>query len=152
MIGTLDPTTDSENLGELLRGLAHTTRTMGPTAETATMLGSLASGLGALRQVLDQLASWHERAADGAIDAAGDGDVGYRHSFDVAMQLSQAAMEVERATTAVTSAQQTAGRITWPAGDQTPNRVPAGRSDRQLAPPSLFGTSGTRREPAGIAR
>ncbi|MTV25159.1 hypothetical protein FTX61_07000 [Nitriliruptoraceae bacterium ZYF776] len=152
MIGTLDPTTDTENLGELVRGLAHTTRTMGPTVETATMLGSLASGLGGLRQVLDQLAGWHERAADGAVGAAGDGDVGYRHSFDVAMQLSQAAMEVERATAAVNSAQQTAERISWPDADQTPNRVPAGRSDRKLAPPSLFGASETRREPAGIAR
>ena len=152
MIGTLDPAVDSEALGELLHGLAHSTRTMGPTVETATMLGSLASGLGALREVLDQLAGWHERAADGAIDAAGDGEVGYRHSFDVAMQLSQAAMEVERATTAVHGAQQSAERITWPDADQTPNRVRAGRSDRQPAPPSLFGASETRREPAGLAR
>lgn len=151
-MGTLDPTIDSDTVGELLRELAHTTRTMAPPAETATMIGSLASGLGALRQVLDQLAGWHERAAEGAVDMAGDGDVGYRGSFDVAMQLTQAAMEVERATAAVDAARQTASRITWPTAGQTPGRAPARASDRQLAPPSLFGVAETRREPAGISR
>ena len=155
MIGTLDPTIDSDRVGELLRELAHATQMMAPQAETATMIGSLASGLAALRQVLDQLASWHERAAEGAVDVAGDGDVGYRGSFDVAMQLSQAAVEVERATTAVDAAQQTADRIHWPAVDQAPGRAPtrasAVQSDRRLAPPSLFGVAETRHEPAVIS-
>jgi len=152
MIATLDPTVDSERVGELLRELAHTTRTMAPQAETATMIGSLASGLGALRQVLDQLAGWHERAAEGAVEVAGDADGGYRSSFDVAMQLSQAAMELERATTAVASARQTADRIHWPDATQTPGRAPARASDRHLAPPSLFGAGEMPREPAGLSR
>lgn len=148
---TLDPTTDAGAVAELLRELAHSTRMMAPQAETATMIGSLASGLGALREVVDQLASWHERAAEDAVDVAGDGDVGYRSAFDVAMQLSQAAMEVERAATAVDAAHQTANRITWPAADKAPDRAPAVRSSRQLASPSLFGAGETRREPTGIS-
>jgi hypothetical protein len=152
MMVTLDPTTDVETVRELLAELAHTTRSMTGPAETATMIGSLASGLVALRQVLDELAGWHERAADGAVDVAGDGDVGYRRSFDVALQLSQAAMEIERAATAVDAAHQPASGIHWPATEQNTGRVPAVRSDRRLAPPSLFGIDGTRQEPAGISR
>ena len=151
MIGTLDPTIDSERVREQLRELAHATQMMGSQAETATMIGSLASGIGALRHVLDQLARWHERAAEDAVDVAGDGEVGYRGSFDVAMQLSQAAMELERAATAVDAARQTAEGITWPDADLTTTRAPAGRSDRQLAPPSLFGVGETRRAPAGMS-
>ena len=152
MMATLDPTTDTETVVELLRELAHTTRTTTRPAETATMIGSLASGLDALRDVLDQLAAWHERTADGAVDAAGNGDVGYRRSFDVAMQLAQAAMEVERAATAVDTAHHAASGIHWPAADQGPGRVPVRPSGRQLAPPSLFGADGPRLEPAGISR
>jgi hypothetical protein len=152
MMVTLDPTTDTATVRELLRELAHTTRTMTGPAETATMIGSLASGLDALRQVLDQLSGWHERAADGAVDAAGDGDVGYRSAFDVAMQLSQAAMEVERAATAVAAAHQTASGITWPAADQQTGHAPVRRSERRLAPPSLFGIDDTRQQLAGISR
>ena len=152
MMVTLDPTTDTETVRELLHELAHTTRTMTRPAETATMIGSLASGLDALRQVLDQLSGWHEQAADDAVDAAGNGDVGYRSTFDVAMQLSQAAMEVERAATAVDAAHQTASRITWPGAGQHAGHAPARRSERRLAPPSLFGIDSTRHEPAGISR
>lgn len=152
MMVTLDPDTDSATVGELLRAIAHATRTMPPRAETATMIGSLASGLDALREALDQLAVWHERAADGAVDAAGDGDGGYRTAFDVALQLSQAAMEVEQAATAVEAAHHVAGRISWPAADQGSGRALAVRSDRRLAPPSLFGVAGTRHEPAGISQ
>jgi hypothetical protein len=153
MMVTLDPTTDTETARELLRELAHTTRSMTGPAETAAMIGSLASGLDALRQVLDQLSGWHERAADGAVDPAGDGDVGYRSAFDVAIHLSQAAMEIERAATAVDAAHQTASHISWPAAQQESSRVPAVRSERRLAPPSLFGIDDTRRqEPAGISR
>lgn len=151
MVGTLDPTTDVETVRELLGELAHTTRSMTVQAETATMIGSLASGLGALRQVLDQLASWHERTAEGAVDATGNGDAGYRSSFDVAMQLSQAAMELDRATAAVDTAQHTAERIHWPAADPPPAPSPSARSERQLAPPSLFGAADSRPEPAGIS-
>jgi hypothetical protein len=149
---TLDPTTDTETVRELLAELAHTTRSMTGPAETATMIGSLASGLDALRQVLDQLSAWHEQAADGAVDAAGDGDVGYRAAFDVALHLSQAAMEIERAATAVDAAHQPASGIHRPATEQNTGRVPAVRSDRRLAPPSLFGADGPRLEPAGISR
>lgn len=148
---TWDPTTDAGTVAELLGELAHSSRLMPPQVETATMVGSLAAGLGALREVLDQLASWHERAAEGAVDAAGDGDVGYRSAFDVAMQLSQAAMELERATTAVAAAHQTADRISWPAADRVLDLAPADRSSRRLAPPSLFGAGETRRESAGIS-
>ncbi|MTV26444.1 hypothetical protein FTX61_13620 [Nitriliruptoraceae bacterium ZYF776] len=147
----MSPTTDTGTVAELLRELVHSSRMMPPQFETATMVGSLAAGLGALREVLDQLASWHERAAEGAVDAAGDGDIGYRASFDVAMQLSRAAMEVERATTAVEAAHQTADRISWPDADRVPERAPTDRSSRRLAPPSLFGAGETRREPAGIS-
>lgn len=152
MMVTLDPTTDAETARELLRELVHTTRTMTPPAETATMIGSLASGLDALRQILDQLGGWHERAAEGAVDAAGDGDVGYRTAFDVAMQLSQAAMGVEQAASAVDAAHHSASRISWPGAGGEAGRAPAVRSDRRLAPPSLFGVSDTRPEPAGISR
>lgn len=152
MMVTLDPTTDTETVRELLRELAHSTRTMAPVAETATMLGSLASGIDALREVLDQLSRWHERAADGAVDPSGDGDVGYRGAFDVAMQLSQAAMELERAARVVDTAHDTAGGITWPAADRQADRAPVRTSERRLAPPSLFGTGPTRQEPAAISR
>jgi hypothetical protein len=152
MMVTLDPTTDTATVRELLRELAHTTRSMTGPAETATMIGSLASGLVALRQVLDELSGWHERAADGAVDAAGDGDVGYRYAFDVALHLSQAAMEVERAVTAVAAAHQTASHISWSAAEQRSSRVPAVRPGRRLAPPSLFGIDDPRQEPAGISR
>ncbi len=152
MMVTLDPTADVETVRVLLAELAHTTRSMPSTAETATMIGSLASSLVALRQVLDQLSAWHEQAADGALDAAGDRDAGYRAAFDVALHLSQAAMEIERAATAVDAAHQPASHISWPAAEQGPGRVPVRRSDRRLAPPSLFGIDDPRTEPAGVSR
>lgn len=152
MMVTLDPTTDAETVGVMLRELAHNTRTMTPPPETATMIGSLASGLDALRGILDELSGRHERAADGAIDAAGDGDVGHRSSLDVAMHLAQAAMELERAATSAAAAHQTARGITWPAAERQPDRVTARPRERRLAPPSLFGADSARQQPAGLAR
>ncbi len=151
MMVTLDATTDVETVRVLLAELAHTTRSMTGPAETATMIGSLASSLVALRQVLDELSAWHERAADGAVDAAGDRDVGYRAAFDIALHLSQAAMEIERAARSVDAAHQPARHISWPAAERTPDRVPAVRSGRRLAPPSLFGTADPRQQPAGVS-
>jgi hypothetical protein len=92
------------------------------------------------------------RARAGGTPPGGAGDGGYRTAFDVAMELSRAAMGVEQAATAVEAAHHAAGRISWPATDQNTGRALAVRSDRRLAPPSLFGVAGTRDEPVGISR
>lgn len=151
MMGTLDAGTDSETVQLLLRELAATTRTMTPPAETATMVGALAGGLAALREILDQLAGLHERSADTAVDVTGDGDAGYRGAFDVALQLSQAAMEVERAAASVEAAHHTARGLAWPSVTRPANGM-AGPPDRRLVPPSLFSDSRPHHDPAGISR
>lgn len=151
MVVTLDPGTDAATACEVLRSLAHTTRTLGDPGDMPAMIESIGAGLDALRQVLDQLANWHERAADRMVDIAGDGDAGYRAAFDVAMQLWQAAIHVEQATTAVGEACTDADRIGWPTSQ--PARVAVtGHGDRQLAPPSLFGAGTPGSDPAGISR
>jgi hypothetical protein len=150
VVVTLDPGIDAATAREVLHGLAHTTRTLDEPGDMPGMIESLGGSLGSLRQVLDQLANWHERTADQTIDTTGDGDGGYRAAFDVAMQLWQAAIHVEQATDAVAAARDPAGRISWP--PIRPATHTGGRAERSLAPPSLFGADTTRPDTAGISR
>jgi hypothetical protein len=57
------PSLDADEAFEALRGLAHATRSTEDPREIYSALGSLASGLACLEQVLHQLARFHDGPA-----------------------------------------------------------------------------------------
>ena len=72
-----DPKQDADELGEVARSLAHTTRHIDRPADTYQMLGSLHYALTNVQQSLNQLASWHHQHRTNA--ATDDGNLGAGH-------------------------------------------------------------------------
>lgn len=110
-------------------------------------LGSVSAGLVSLRQALDQLALWHDQAADSAATSDGNARSGYRHSIMAAARLRHATALVERASVEVDAAWAENGHIVWrPSSDPHATKLhpePAARTDsaRRLPPTSAFGAS-----------
>lgn len=152
-----DAATDAEEAQEALRGLAHASRTIARAGDSYPVLGSLSAGLASLRQVLDQLAGWHDDAASLAADDAGDPQVGYRHAIMAAARLRQAAALVERAGAEVDAAWNDNGRIAWqPEPPTKPNQPDTGHDltdrRRRLAPGSAFGAKPPGTDRDGLSR
>lgn len=110
--------------------------------DSYAVLGSLSAGLVSLRRVVDQLATWHDDAADRASGTSGDAPAGYRHAIMAAARLRQAATLLERTTAHVDAAWTDNGQIIWQPASQpraTQHLEPRGRPQRQLPPGSAFG-------------
>lgn len=138
--------THAERAHDALRGLAHASQSLSHAADSYSILGSLSAGLISLRQTADQLAGWHDDAANSAVDAAGDPGAGYRHAVMAAARLRQASVLLERVSAEVDAAWAENGRVAWqpelltepvqPSADQ--NQDLDSRRHR-LAPGSAFG-------------
>lgn len=110
-------------------------------------LGSVSAGLTSLRQALDQLALWHDQAADRAGADDGEPRSGYRHAIIAAARLRHATALIERATVEVDAAWAENGHIAWqPSSDPQavglhPEPGAPTESARRLPPTSAFGSS-----------
>jgi hypothetical protein len=108
-----DPTVDSEEARQALRGLAHATRVFEEPADTYAVIGDLLASVGSLRQVLDQLATAHVAHRGLARDGNGDAATGARTAESAAGELRRAAVLVDQLGSRLDSASQLSGRIAW---------------------------------------
>lgn len=132
-----DPVTDAAEAREVLRALAHASRTFDDPAHTYTVMGELLGGLRSLVQVLEQVATAHTWDESRAHTDSGDHWAGAEEAFAAANSLRRAASLVHRAELAVDQASQHSGRIAWaPAAERrstSPERTPRalfGNGDR----------------------
>lgn len=120
-----DPTVDAGEVAEALRGLAHASRSVEHPHEMYGILGRLLSGVGSLRQILDQLADAHVTNLPRAFDDDGDHAAGSRDALAAADELHQVATLIDEAEDRLDVAMSAAGRIAWhhdPATEQVPVR------------------------------
>lgn len=113
-------------------------------ADSYAVLGSVSASLVSLRQILDQLATWHDIHADRAAGTGTDPRAGYRHAVMAAARLRQATNLAERTGAHVDAAWADNGHIVWQPGPdaEAPGRgVDAdGRAEpRRLPPATAFG-------------
>lgn len=121
---------------EALRGLAHATQAIPDPADSYTLLGSVHAGLASLRQVVDQLADWHERHTPTAA-TPDPREVGRQVAAEIAAaQLREAAAFLGRAGGLVAAAWSHNGRVIWEPEPPAPP-PPEGRSRRLATPPSF---------------
>lgn len=98
----------------LTRTLAHSTHEVPVPADSYAMLGDLTLTAGHLRQVCQQLSTWHQRVTDGAEyegeDTTGDGGTA---TVTAAHHLGQAAQALSAATDSLSAAHVANGRVRW---------------------------------------
>ncbi|WP_053208211.1 hypothetical protein [Jiangella muralis] len=118
-------------------------------------LGSVSAGLVSLRQALDQLALWHDRAAGRAADDDSEPRSGYRHAIMAAARLRHATALVQRASVEIDAAWAENGHIVWQPAPHPPaatiHRKPDEPTElaRRLPPTSAFGASAGHEEAGG---
>lgn len=108
-----DPIADSAEAREVLRALAHASRSFANPADTYTVTGELLGGLRSLAQVLEQVAAAHTGDGSRAYTDMGDHHAGVEEAFAAADSLRHAASLVHLAEVAVDRASQHSGRIAW---------------------------------------
>ena len=119
-----DPTADSREAYEAIRGLAHATIFIEQPHEAYGVILELLGGVRSLQQVFDQLAAMHERHQDRAFNDAGDQHAGMVDAFAAADRLLETAAIIRRAESLLDAAAQAAGRIAWhPAEPAAPEAV-----------------------------
>lgn len=115
-----DPKQDADELGEVARSLAHTTRHIDRPADTYQMLGSLHYALTKVQQSLNQLASWHHQHRTDAATDDGNLEAGHEHAEKAGGWLQVAAASLNQVVDLVMRAQGENGRIAW---QEPPSRV-----------------------------
>lgn len=132
-----DPVADAAEAREVLRALAHASRSFDDPAHTYTVTGELLGGLRSLAQVLEQVAIEHTWDESRAHTDSGDRWAGVEEASAAANALRRAASLVRRAELAVDQASQHSGRIAWTPAvarpDPSPERsplAPVGDNDR----------------------
>lgn len=148
-----NPAADASEAAEALRGLAYATRTFSDPSDSYRVLGSLSTALASLRQSLDQLADWHDHNADHAALDDGDRRQGRYEAAMAAVELRDAADQIQQAHRSLNTAFSHNGRIAWQPGPDLARRSLDRDSSRRLAPPSAFGTdTASREEPDSLGR
>lgn len=107
----------SDELEELAKRLAHSTRAVPSPADSYRLLGDLRSTVDHLEQVTRQLANWHSGVTDGVeyagVDAHGSGG----EAISAAGALLAAASALTDASKAIGKAHESSSVIRWTADD-----------------------------------
>lgn len=139
-----DPVAAASDLSTALRGLAYETRTFPAPAATYVVIGELMATIGALRQVLQQVAEVRALHVDTARNDDGDLGAGRVAAVEAESALRQSAATTETVERLLDTASASSGRIVWPAAGTTPPSPPAsarGQSVRSSAGSLRFGRS-----------
>lgn len=126
-----------------LRVLAHETRTFHAPARTYEVVGELLAAVGALRQVLEQVADVHASHRDTVRDDDQDLASGRAAAVEAESALRQAAAASAMVEQLLDRASASTGRIVWPGPGVSPRRQissQARRAPEQLSS-SSFGRS-----------
>ena len=110
-----DPVAGADEAHEVLRGLAHATRTFHDPSQTYDVIGDLLSSIRSLEQVLNQVAAAHLDHQDRTLSEAGDPAVGAAHASRAADALRAAALQLGNVEINVDLASQHSGQIVWQA-------------------------------------
>lgn len=94
------------------RGLAHSTRDVPKPSDSYQMLGELSGAVDNLAQVLDQLATWHNRVEDGVHYDGEAGDL-YGNAEAAGSQLKAAALALKDARANIDQAHQFNSVVRW---------------------------------------
>ena len=108
-----NPIADVSDAADALQGLAHAARHFSDPADTYRVTGHIVSGVRALRQVLDQLASIHAERRDRVSTDDRDRQAGSEIALFAADEFHQAATLIEQACGHLDQAWQQSGRIVW---------------------------------------
>ena len=108
-----NPLADAVEASEALRALAHASRSVDDPAVLYPVIGDLLVGVGALGQILRQLADAHTIHQTRALDDAGNPASGQAWALGAADELRQAAALLERVEERVDSASRRASRVAW---------------------------------------
>ena len=108
-----DPEKDAAEAAEAIRGLAHATQHVEDPNMLYPVIGEMLATTRRLGQVLDQLATAHQRHADRAATDDGDRAAGAGFASEAATALKEASAHVDQADTILDRALNRAGRIAW---------------------------------------
>lgn len=108
-----NPHADAVEAAEALRALAHASRGVEDPAVLYPVIGELLTGVGALGQVLGQLADAHTIHLARALDDAGNPASGQAWALGAADELRHAAALLERIETRLDSASRRASHVAW---------------------------------------
>lgn len=108
-----DPRADASEAAEALRGLAHATQHVEDPRVLYPVIGEMMAATRNLAQVLDQLATAHQRHTHRATTDDGDRAEGAVHAHEAATALKDAAAKVTDADLILDRASSRAGRIAW---------------------------------------
>lgn len=117
-----NPAADAGEAYEALRGLAHASRTFEDPSETYAVIGDLLSGVRALRQVLDQLATVHLNHQHQVTDESREYGGGSVEAVAAADELHQAGTLIDQAHDRLNAAMTHSGRIVWNPQDRLVER------------------------------
>jgi hypothetical protein len=133
-----NPAVDATDAARALRALAHETRTIESPTQVYQTIGALSEALYALGQSLDQIADWHERNLEHAMNDDGDRQAGRHDATAAALLLRDAANQARAVNRPLREAFAHNGRIVW-----NYDRIEAAEQDRArpLPPASAFGRS-----------
>lgn len=119
-----DPAADAAKVSEMLRALAHTTRSVENPSELHNVLGDALDSVRSLRQVLDQMARAHETHRARAGDDNGVIAAGARFVFTASSELYDAAQLLDGVEAGLNIASHASRQITWqPAEASTPRYI-----------------------------
>ena len=110
-----DPVASADEAQEMLRGLAHATRTFNDPSQTYDVIGDLLGSIRSLQQVLNQVAAAHLDHQDRSLSEAGDPAGGAAHASRAADALRAAALQLGNVEINVDLASQHSGQIVWQA-------------------------------------
>lgn len=108
-----DPKKDAAEASEAIRGLAHATQHVEDPKALYPVIGEMLATTRRLGQVLDQLATAHQRHVGRAATDDGDRAAGTEITFEAAAALKSAAALVNEADTFMDRAMNRTGRIAW---------------------------------------
>ncbi|TWE13082.1 hypothetical protein [Rudaeicoccus suwonensis] len=131
-----NPAVEATEAARALRLLARETRTIESPTHVYQTLGALSEALYALGESLDQLADWHERNVEHAMNDDGDRTAGRQDATAAALLLRDAATLARRVKGPLREAFAHNGRIAW-----SPDHIEAAERNRArpLPPASMFG-------------
>ncbi len=129
-----DPVADADELREAVRGLAHATRSIEDPTSIYSVLGSISSALGSLRQSLHELGDFHDGPSRKQAWMNGDPNAGRAASYKVSWELHRAAEMVHQVAECVDRAHEVEATIAYDIADY-PSLAPVHRplQDRGLS-------------------
>ena len=112
-----DPVTDADELRDVVRGLAHATRSIDDPTSVYPVLGAVSSALASLSQSLHQLGEFHDGPTRKQAWMNGDLTAGRAASYKVSWELHRAAEMIHQVAECVGRAHEIEATIAYDIAD-----------------------------------